>query len=343
MVVVSSRLVCCLGAAAVLLMLPACAAQQLATPTSEQAPRGEARTDSLPQITQVAAFEDSPRNEPAQPTGPAVPDWFDAPRPPEKSAPLVALPEATDWLKAPAPDCWSRMDADLDLGVDDFKQFYSWPNLGMVALGVGAAAPIANTKADQHFRNWYQDRVYNKNVDPYANALNYAGQLWVVVPVGLEACALGGMAGDNYASDGGVYEWANRSLRAAAVGYPTVIGLFVALGAKRADQNDSYWHPFNDVHGVSGHAFIGAIPFMTAAAMTDDPCWQVPLLLGSMAEGWTRIHMDRHYLSQVIQGWWLAYLSVKAVDATQSNRRSMFTVAPTIGPDGAGMLLQVQF
>jgi hypothetical protein len=246
-------------------------------------------------------------------------------------------------LPAGVPDFWSRLERDIDLGKDDYARFYSLPNLALVGLGVAVAAPLANTDADQSIRLWYQNHVRHRGMDPVANAVNYAGDFWVLVPVGLEAAALGGCAGEDWATDGGICEWSNRCLRAAAVGYPTVIALFVALGGHRPDKDDSSWHPFQDVHGVSGHAFIGAIPFLTAASMTDDPLLQVPLVLGSTLTGWSRIHLDRHYFSQVCLGWWLAYLSVRSVNGTQADRAASLSLSPTVGPDGAGVLLHLKY
>ena len=53
----------------------------------------------------------------------------------------------------------------------------------------------------------------------------------------------------------------------------------MATGASRpADGQGSHWHMFNDNNGVSGHAFIGAIPFLAAAEMVErvraSPAWQ---------------------------------------------------------------------
>src|SRR5437764_1377568 len=46
-------------------------------------------------------------------------------------------------------DWWDRLQNDIALAKGDFAHFYSWPNLGGVALGVAAAAPIANSYADR--------------------------------------------------------------------------------------------------------------------------------------------------------------------------------------------------
>jgi hypothetical protein len=121
-----------------------------------------------------------------------------------------------------------------------------------------------------------------------------------------------------------------------------MLALMVGLGAERPDRNDSHWQPFHDVHGVSGHTFIGAIPFLTAAEMTDKVYLQIPLVLGSLAEGWSRLDRDKHYFSQAALGWWLALLATRSVNATQNDRRPV-SIAPTWLEDGPGVVLQVRY
>lgn len=241
----------------------------------------------------------------------------------------------------PTRDVWDRLHFDFDLALDDARNFYSWPNIGALALGIGAAAPLANTSADRSIRNWYQRHVRNGRLDGVANFTTYAGQLWVLVPVALETSALLGKAGDDYWEDGGWYEWSNRSLRAIALGYPPVVALYGLLGSGRPEHNDSRWHPFRYFHGVSGHSFIGAVPFLTAAAMTDNLFLQVPLVAGSFATGWARINNDRHYFSQVALGWWIAFLSVRSVSLTQ-DQRSHFSIVPCT-TEGPGISLQFRY
>jgi hypothetical protein len=135
-------------------------------------------------------------------------------------------------------------------------------------------------------------------------------------------------------------EWGQRCIRALAVGTPMVGLLQVGLGSTRPGLGSSYWNPLNASHGASGHAYVGSIPFLTAASMTDNPFLQVPLVACSCLTGWSRIQTDDHYLSQVILGWWMGYLAVRSVNRTQDEERSIeFLPGSSEGP-GVSMLLR---
>ncbi|MBI1913575.1 MAG: phosphatase PAP2 family protein [Planctomycetes bacterium] len=249
----------------------------------------------------------------------------------------VPTPEA---LEERTPGFWDRLGVDVDLARDDFRQFYSPTVLGELGLGIGAAAPLANTSADRTIRRWYQERIKREWLNPVSTVASIGGQAWMAWPLWMEFRALQGKAGEDYYLDGGLYEWGNRSLRAVATGYPPVLALYGLLGASRPSANDSRWHPFQDFHGVSGHTFLGAVPFLTAAQMIEEPMYKVPLVLGSFLTGWSRIHDDRHYFSQVALGWWIAYLSVSSVDRTQEERA--VTLTPFTA-DGPGLGVEVRY
>ncbi len=235
----------------------------------------------------------------------------------------------------------ARMCEDIDFAKDDYRGYCTPGNLMALGVGIGAAAPLANTPADRSVRDWYQRRIRSETTDEFANFTNYAGQLWLVLPVGMEAAAWLGKADDGYQTDGGMYEWSNRSLRSILVGVPPMLVMYAALGSHRPDRDDSRWHPFEDVHGVSGHTFMGAVPFLTAAAMTDNDLLKGALIAGSFATGWARMDLDRHYLSQIALGWWMAYLAVRSVDRTQEERRTLL-ISPTFS-DGVGVSLQLRY
>jgi hypothetical protein len=234
-----------------------------------------------------------------------------------------------------------KLKDDLQLSLADHARYYSPAVLGAMALGIGAAAPMANGSADEDIRRWYQTRIHRDELNGVSTAAGIAGQVWVVLPVGMELARLLGPADEETLHDGGLFEWSNRSLRSMAVGYPPVLAMFGLLGASRPDKGDSRWRPFEDLHGVSGHTFVGAVPFLTAAAMTDSPWLKAPLVVGSLLTGWSRLHDDRHYASQVLLGWWMAALSVWSVDQTQ--KALPWTLAPTVGPDGAGLALEMRY
>lgn len=239
------------------------------------------------------------------------------------------------------PSFSDRLHTDIDRGKEDFEAFYTPRTLGALALGIAAAAPLANTSADNDIRDWYQERIHTKSAQPFADVCNYGGQAWVILPVTLELMALNGRFGEEWRDDGGILEWSHRCCRTIALGYPPVIGLYGLLGAGRPDTGDSHWQPFNHFHGVSGHTFIGAVPWLTAATMTDNWLVKAPLVAGSFLTGWSRIHDDEHYAAQVALGWWIAYLCVQTVDQTQKERN--WDVIPTAGPDGTGVAFEVRF
>src|SRR5438067_2108758 len=280
------RLSCVLCTAALALSLPACVPSQL-TPTPSQP------NEFLP-----------------APPRPVVPPSGERPPtvPPQQGADILH-PPTPEPFEERTPGFWDRFGIDVDLARDDFRQFYSPIILGELGLGIGAAAPLANTSADRRIRRWYQERIKREWLNPVSTTVAISGQVWVVWPLWMEFKALQGGAGEDYSLDGGLYEWGNRSLRAVATGYPPVLALYGLLGASRPSANDSRWHPFQDIHGVSGHTFLGAIPFLTAAQTVEEPIYKIPFVLGSFLTGWSRIHDDRHYFPQVALGWSTAYLS----------------------------------
>lgn len=238
-------------------------------------------------------------------------------------------------LEADPPTFHDRLHEDVELSRGDHQHLYSPLGLTALAAGVAAAAPLANSSADEDVQDWYRTRIKRDGLDDYATVAGTAGQVWVVVPVGLEFARLLGHIDEEAIHDGGLFEWSNRSLRTCAVGYPPVLALFGLLGAARPSDGDSRWRPFQDFHGASGHTFVGAVPFLTAAAMTANPFLKAPLIAASFATGWSRIHDDKHYLSQVLLGWGIAALATWSVDQTQQS--AAWSIEPTAGPDGVGV------
>lgn len=222
--------------------------------------------------------------------------------------------------------------------VHDYAHFYSPRNLAWFAIGIGVAAPLANTSADQDFRDWYQQNLTSDQSNNVARYAKHFGEQWQVVPVYLGAAAIGGLL-DDLPVTRTTGEWGARSARAMLVGVPPLLLGQAALGAGRPEEQHPGWKPFNDTNGISGHSFVGAVPFLTAAQMTDRPALKAAFFAASTAAGWSRINDDDHYISQVMLGWWLAYLSTRSVDQTNRDRSTVQLVPLPTSP-GVGLLYE---
>ncbi len=224
------------------------------------------------------------------------------------------------------------------LVLEDYKNYYSPKNLAMLGLGLGASAALANTNADGEVREWYQDCIRNDTTDDLSEGLEYLGRGLVIVPCFAGAAILGKLTEETQVGST-IGEWGTRSLRTLAVGLPPAYLLRYTLGGHEPE-GSSHWSPFDGDRGVSGHSFLGAVPFIVAAQMSSSLYWKIPLYLASTLTGLSRINDDAHYLSQVALGWSLAYLAAASVDRTEIARRN-FCVVPTFGSRAVG--LQIVF
>jgi hypothetical protein len=226
--------------------------------------------------------------------------------------------------------------------LNDQRNFYRCASLEWLAGGIGIAAIFANTHVDQGFRDAYGETF--RPADDDLDFLKEFGDGLYVIPavatIWAVDYAINWAAGDGgYPCTGWLQEWSGRTARGLIVGALPLLTLQYTLGSSRpSDGVGSGWHPFQNDHGVSGHAFVGAIPFWTAAQMTDFCPLEMGFFGAGTLAGWSRIHTDSHYLSQVMLGWWLAGLSVSAVNHTQLQKRQWF-VTPTVDDEGTGIAL----
>lgn len=224
----------------------------------------------------------------------------------------------------------------------DYKNFYLSENILGVGVAVAIVAPIANTHADQGFRDWYQRGAgQSSGANNTAKVFKSFGEWQYAVPIYF-AFSLS----EHIFPDSPTFQtiglFGNRSLRALAVGAPAVGILQPGLGSGRPYTGDSHWSPLDYNNGVSGHAFVGAVPFLTAASMTDNYALKALLIAGSFGPAWSRIQSDDHYLSQVLLGWAIAYLAVDAVNLTECQSRCL-RVVPVNLPQGVGLGVRVEY
>lgn len=228
-----------------------------------------------------------------------------------------------------------------DVNSDHFN-YYTPRSLGALAVGTGFAAALANTPADRHMHEFYQDSIRNSASDQVSSVVKPLGDGRYVIPAYLAASMLGEFTECGPLDVTG--EWGERCWRTTLVGAPSLLFLQAATGAGRPNEYPvgSTWQPFQDNNGVSGHTFMGAIPFLSAAKMTDNPWLKAGCYAGSTAVGWSRINDDAHYTSQVVLGWWIAFLASNAVDGTCLEKQG-WSVQPMQVNDGAGALITLQY
>jgi membrane-associated phospholipid phosphatase len=210
---------------------------------------------------------------------------------------------------------------------DDQLNFYTLPHAADLVADLAVAGVLANSTPDRKVSSWYQESIRSRASDNVSTVVKNFGEYSYTLPA-MAAVAVAGKLTEDTEIGAAGFEWGTRSLRTVLVGAPMVGILQVGLGASRPEANDSRWHPFRSDHGASGHAFIGAVPFMTAAAMTEEPLFKAAFTAGSFAAGWSRINDNAHYLSQVLLGWAVAYLAVDAVNKTTIGQR--VHVAPSV-------------
>jgi len=224
----------------------------------------------------------------------------------------------------------------------DHLHFYSGVSLLELGGGLAVAGALANSSVDQEIRDWYQEDIRSSGTDDFAEVAKPFGDGFITVPILLGASVLDVWRKDSRVC-GAIGEWGQRSLRGMLVGVPPLLVIQQATGGGRpSDGQESDWKPFEEGHGASGHAFMGAVPFLTASRMVDNVALKSVCYLASTLAGVSRINDDDHYASQVVLGWWLAWLAVDAVDGTETPDKR-FRVTAIAKPDWSGIGVQMAF
>lgn len=223
----------------------------------------------------------------------------------------------------------------------DYRNFYSRENLGRLGIGIGIAGVVSNTPIDEEIQEWYHESLRSKSTNNFSEIVKPFGGKTLTVPVYLVSALLGEIT-DNTRLGSTIGEWGSQSLRTILVGVPPLLFLQRVLGASRPGESDSHWQPFKDDNAVSGHSFMGAVPFITAAKMTDNLYLKYSLYLGSTLCGVSRINDDAHYFSQAALGWWLAYLATAGVEQTKTEKEQAVST-PALINNGIGMTVMFHF
>ena len=230
-----------------------------------------------------------------------------------------------------------------DTVIDDYKEFYSIDRLKRMGISFAAGAVIANTHTDAMFQKWYQTDVRSGTTDDIAAVNKNFGEYRYVLPVTLAAALVDNMMeGTEYNNTIG--RWGKRTIRAYLLGTPLLWATQNITGASRPAANrGSDWRPFKDSHGVSGHSFVGAVPFLVMAGMTDqNKILKAFFYAASTAAAISRVNDNAHYLSQAALGWYLAWESTDTVLDREHHERS-YAVQPMMLKDGYGVNVSMRW
>ena len=249
------------------------------------------------------------------------------------------------WLLPLGHRCLAEDNGAISRGIEavktDFGNFYlDGGNLTRLGIGLAVTAVLANTEMDQNIRDEYQEDIRSKGTDKATKIFNMSdGALFLVtVPVYIGTYGAGVRLHNSTMA-----EWGQKSFRATLVGEPAVVFLATATGGDRPTEGDSHWKPFQNTHGVSGHAFIGGIPFITAAKMSENLYRKAIFYALSTFTGLSRINNDRHYFSQVAMGWYIAYLSCAVVEKGNDRQEGRMNVQFAGVPKGIAITVQKRY
>jgi len=224
----------------------------------------------------------------------------------------------------------------------DYKEFYSKERLLRMGMSFGTGAILANTNTDESFQKWYQTDIRSHSTNDLSEISKNFGNWNYLLPI-----TLGTAIADNFISNkqykSTLGRWGSRSVRAYFLGTPLLWISQPLTGASRPEENNgSSWQPFNDANGVSGHSFVGAVPFLTIAKMYDDNKYlKYFFYAASTLTTISRINDDAHYLSQAALGWYLAWEATDAVSDREKEKK--FWINPMSVNDGFGINIGMEW
>ena len=182
-------------------------------------------------------------------------------------------------------------------------------------LRLGGAAALAGVLAysgvDTAAESYHAGTLRSQGTDRVAHWLKFFGErFWFVNWLAVAAI-------DGWWRSGAFSRWGRKNFEAMIVGLPTLWTVQRGLGANRPSSDDGSprWRPLAADNSASGHTFISAVPWLNLAAR----CGYWPVALGSrvasLATGWSRLNDRKHYPSQILLGWVIAFNAVAAVNA----------------------------
>jgi len=226
----------------------------------------------------------------------------------------------------------------------DYQHYYSATGLSQQLIGLGLAGLAANTHIDQGFQDEWQQHLRGNTTNRLSDIFDDYGEITqykISIPIyvfliGIEAA----YPQQPLARCLGFF--GNHALRTLLVGAPQQVALTHLLGGGRPQIEQSQWHLFKHQRAVSGHAFYGAIPFINLAKQTQLPLIKTSYYVLSTFPGLARINNNKHYFSQSLLGWWIAFSAANAVWKTEEVSKKPYTWSLQLRPYSDGIYLGLE-
>jgi membrane-associated phospholipid phosphatase len=206
--------------------------------------------------------------------------------------------------------------------LEDARRFYSRRNLVRLGIGFLVGGILANTPLDSWMEASYREHLHSetRTAKGIRWAAKQVGDRYVVIGAPVAALAIGALAPANPAA-AVVGTWGGQFTRTFLVASPMAYGATWLLGGDRPKNGaGSQWRPWRwKQYGISGHAMAGAVPFLVMAGMSSHPATQTIFYCCSGLAAWSRVDSRSHYPSQILLGWWLSFLGMRAVRAGRSH------------------------
>ena len=223
----------------------------------------------------------------------------------------------------------------------DYQYFYSSDRLIRMSFVFAGGALVANTALDQNIQTWYQDQIRNSRANNISKVAKVFGEGKYLIPFSL----ITAFTTTYIVRIPAIGTWGRNMVHSYLVGGPPLVLTQRLTGGSRPGESgeDSHWKPLKDDNGVSGHAFVGAVPFLTLAHMYDDKILLKYLFYtASFFPGLSRINDNMHYPSQVALGWYLAWEATGAVCKSNQQEQKL-SVVPFIGNNSYYVLVQIEW
>jgi hypothetical protein len=190
-----------------------------------------------------------------------------------------------------------------------YRALYSRRRFLRLGCATAVSAVLAYSGADVLVDDWHRKKVKGRASDGLATYLHqYGERFWFAY---WAAFALV----DSFLVSTPLSRWGRRNFEAMLTGLPMLWGTQRLLGAARPRDatHGPRLLPLADDNSASGHAFISSIPLWMGARSIEQPVARLAILALLPWVGWSRINDRKHYLGQVLLGWWIGSESVDAV------------------------------